>query len=96
MIQQIPITEYQKQENDILVDLRDKTLWAFGTLDGSVNIPVSEIKQLYSLPKEKRIVLFCQKGDYSTEIAELLDDNHYHTVNLTGGYLAWLVYQSTL
>ncbi len=86
----IPITEYTISETDVLVDLRDKHLYSFGTLKGAVSIPVDEIEKLYALPKEKRIVLFCQTGDYSAEIAQLLSDNGYQTVNLTGGYRQYL------
>ena len=91
MIQKIPITDYHPQDNDILVDLRDRTVFSFGTLTGAVNIPMDAIEKLYTLPKDKRIVLFCQKGDYSAEIAELLSDNDYEVADLTGGYRAWLV-----
>ena len=59
----------------------------------SHNIPMENIEKLHSLPKEKRIVLFCQKGDYSAEIAELLDDNGYTVVDLTGGYRDWITGQ---
>ncbi len=90
MIQKIHITDYKKSENDVLVDLRDKTLFSFGTIGGAVNIPSDEIGKLYDLPKEKRIVLFCQIGDYSAEIAELLSDNGYQVADLEGGYREWL------
>lgn len=90
MIKSIPITEYEKAEDDILVDLRDKQLFRDETLPGAINIPMNEISALYSLPKNKRIVLFCQHGDYSKEIAQLLSDNGYDTADLAGGWLKWL------
>ena len=91
MIQKISITDYHKQDDDILIDLRDNTVFSFGTLTGAVNIPMNDIEKLYALPKNKRIVLFCQQGDYSAEIAELLSDNDYNVADLTGGYREWLV-----
>ena len=91
MIGKKPITEYEKQENDLLIDLRDRTVFAFGTLPEAENIPMDEIGKLYSLPRDKRIVLFCQQGDLSEEIAELLDDNGYQVLDLTGGYREWIV-----
>ncbi len=90
MIEKISIEKYIKTENDILIDLRDKTVCSFGSLPEAVNIPMEEIEKLYSLPKNKRIVLFCQKGDYSGEIAELLSDNGYNVADLTGGYRKWI------
>ncbi len=92
MIQKIPVTQYFKKENDILVDLREKTIFSFGTLHGAVNIPMSEIDKLYALPYDKNIVLFCQHGDYSAEIAQLLSDNGFHVTDLTGGYMEWLLH----
>ena len=74
-----------------MIDLRDNTVFSFGTLTGAVNIPMNDIEKLYALPKDKRIVLFCQQGDYSAEIAELLSDNDYNVADLTGGYREWLV-----
>lgn len=91
MIHKIPIIAYQKGEHDILVDLREETVYHFGTLPQAINISVNEIEKLYALPKDRHIVLFCQQGDYSAEIAELLSDNGYEVTDLTGGYREWLV-----
>lgn len=92
MIQEINIWEYIKarSEDDILIDLREEAVYRFGTISGAVNIPVTRIRQLYELPKDKKICLFCQAGDVSGEIAELLSDNGYHAYNLTGGYREYL------
>ena len=80
------MSDYYKQENDILVDLRDKVTYSFGSINGAVNIPVDEIDRLYTLPKDKRIVLFCQSGDSSAEIAALLSELDYNIADLSGGY----------
>lgn len=92
MITRINICEYLKQRNqgDILVDLRDQRLYQLGTIKGAVNIPVENILELYQLPKDKTICLFCQAGDYSAEIAELLSDIGYHIYDLSGGYREYL------
>lgn len=92
MIQEINIWDYitARSEGDILIDLREETVYRFGTISGAVNIPISRIGQLYGLPKDKKIYLFCQSGDVSGEIAELLSDNGYQAYNLTGGYREYL------
>lgn len=92
MITKINICEYlnQKNQEDILVDLRDQRLYQLGTIEGAVNIPVENIMKLYQLPKDKTICLFCQTGDYSAEIAELLSDIGYHIYDLSGGYREYL------
>lgn len=73
-------------ENDILIDLRDKHTFEFGTIEGAINIPLDDISRLYDLPKDKDIYLFCQTGEISEEIAMLLSDAGYNACNLTGGF----------
>ena len=92
MIREISICEYMKNrsESDILVDLRDRTMFGFGSISGAVNIPVDDIRELYRLPKEQDIYLFCQAGEISGEIAELLSDAGYNVCDLTGGYREYL------
>ena len=92
MIREINICDYMKNrsQNDILVDIRDKTMFEFGSIAGAVNIPVDNIRELYRLPKENDIYLFCQAGEISGEIAELLSDAGYNACNLTGGYREYL------
>ncbi len=92
MISKQNICEYIKQHNDddILVDLRSRELYNFGTIDSAVNIPMENITELYALPKDRKIYLFCQVGDYSAEIAELLSDAGYDVCDLTGGYREYM------
>lgn len=75
---------------DIIVDLREAELFAFGTIPGAVNIPLSNLAALYRLPKGPRILVFCQSGEISGQIVELLLDAGYDAWELTGGYRAYL------
>lgn len=92
MIKEINISEYLKtrSEDDILVDLRSKAMFDKGTIPGAVNIPAEDIKELYRLPKDKTICLFCHIGELSGEFAELLSDSGYNVLNLAGGYREYL------
>ena len=92
MMHEMDICEYLavRKGDDVLVDVREKALFDFGTIEGAVNIPINEIKKLYSLPKERDIYLFCQAGDVSGEMAELLSDAGFNACNLTGGYRKYL------
>ena len=91
-MREMNICDYMKSrsESDILVDIRDRRMFEFGTVSGAVNIPVEDIGELYRLPKESNIYLFCQAGEISGEIAELLSDAGYNVCNLTGGYREYL------
>ncbi len=88
MMRETDIWEYAegRRSEDILVDLRSETMYALGTIPGAVNIPAERVGELYDLPKEKRICLFCQAGEISGQFAELLSDAGYDACNLTGGY----------
>ena len=92
MMREMNILAYLKdrQDGDILVDLRSETMYAFGTIPGAINIPVERIEELYGLPGEKPIYLFCQAGEISGQFAELLSDAGYDACNLTGGYREYL------
>ena len=88
MIQEIDICDYLKHRSDheVLVDVREKLMFEFGTIPGAINIPLEDIKKLYHLPKDQNIYVFCQAGDISREIVELLLDVGYNAYNLSGGY----------
>ena len=92
MIREMNICDYMKSrsESDILIDIRDKTMFGFGSIPGAINIPVDSVRELYRLPKDKDIYIFCQAGEISVEIAELLSDAGYNACDLTGGYREYL------
>ncbi len=94
MINKMDICDFIKEHSDdkdaVLVDVRDKTLYEFGSVPGAVNIPIAHPSLLYELPKDKTVYVFCQVGEISGEIAELLSDAGYIAYNLTGGYREYL------
>ena len=88
MVQERDICEYvaHRSEQDVLVDIREKLLYSYGTIPGAINIPLDDIRRLYQLPKDRDIYVFCQAGEISQEIAELLCDAGYNACHLAGGY----------
>lgn len=91
-MREMDICEYlaARKESDILVDVREKALFEFGSIPGAVSIPIDNVKELYDLPVDRDVYVFCQAGDVSGEIAELLTDLGYNACNLTGGYRKYL------
>ncbi len=89
---EISISEYMqnKSYDDILVDLRDEISFSHGSIPNAINIPLNKIRELYSLPKDKRIFLFCQRGEFSRQAVQILLDAGYEAYNLNGGYISWL------
>lgn len=71
-----------------LVDVRTSDEFSLGTIDGAVNIPHTEMRSfLDSLPRDKKIVLFCGVGLRGYVAERILVQNGFSDVcNLTGGY----------
>ena len=92
MMREMDICEYleKRDPNDVIVDIRDKSAFELGTVPGAVNIPMDNIRELYQLPMDRDIYVFCKVGDISAEIVEILTDAGYNACNLTGGYRKYL------
>ncbi|MBN7772851.1 thiamine phosphate synthase [Clostridium aminobutyricum] len=79
------------QKDYRIVDIRDGVAFQLGNIPGSINIPFpQEAVRLYEIPREKAVVVCCQRGEISQEIAELLVDAEYEAYNLAEGFLGWL------
>lgn len=89
---ELDICDYIKtrKTDDILIDVRDKIAFGHGSISGAINIPLDNIQSLYQLPSNRNIFVFCQKGEFSKQIAELLRDAGYDAYNLIGGYAKYL------
>lgn len=78
------------KEEYLLVDVREDSQSSYGMIPGAISIPGTKLHELYQLPKEKRIVLYCQKGELSKEILEVMLDAGYDACHLAGGYLSYV------
>lgn len=72
----------------LLLDVRTKDENAFGSIAGSVNIPVDELRgRLSELPKDKEIYIYCAIGLRGYLALKILTANGFKNVkNLSGGY----------
>ncbi len=68
----------------LFLDVREpKELEELGTVDGYVNIPLSQLeKRLGEIPKDVRIVSACQRGVRAKKAAEILAKNGYTQISL--------------
>lgn len=94
MIKEMSFAEFLRDhcgaEDVLLLDTRDEVVYLHGTLPGAVNLPMSRLRELYELPRDKRIFVFCQSDEISRQITELLEDAGYDATDLTGGYRQFL------
>lgn len=75
-----------------LLDVREPfELIAFGAIPGVVNIPLRQVSgRIQELPSDKDIVVVCQSGSRSVEVANLLSRSAFRAVfNLQGGTSRW-------
>ncbi|SFV77282.1 FIG136845: Rhodanese-related sulfurtransferase [hydrothermal vent metagenome] len=84
-------TSLMDDESMIILDVREKKERKSGYINGSLHIPLSDVKsQLSKLDKNKSILVYCRSGSRSAHIAGLLTRNEYEKVyNLKGGIQAW-------
>ncbi|MBR6004734.1 MAG: DsrE/DsrF/DrsH-like family protein [Clostridia bacterium] len=74
-----------------IVDLREPDEVLVKGFEGAINIPFSEFySKLDDIPKEKPVYVICRTGDFSEQIAEILDDRGYEAYNIDGGFSAYI------
>jgi len=79
--------EQVPEEQIMLLDVRDPNEFEAGHVAGSVNIPLSELRDRRSeLPQQQAIWVYCQVGQRAYYATRALRQFGYNAYNLTGGY----------
>lgn len=74
----------------ILIDVRED--WERDAFNiGGIHIPMDELWQRRDeIPRDKEVILYCEKGIRSTIVIQRLENAGYDNLyNLTGGMKAW-------
>ncbi|MDD5774142.1 MAG: DsrE/DsrF/DrsH-like family protein [bacterium] len=83
-------------ENDFLLDVRTTFEYKNGTVKNAHNIPIDDLrKRLNEIPKDKRILVFCQVGVRAHNSVRILVQNGFDAYNLSGGYKTYLNYRDS-
>jgi len=73
-----------------LIDVRAPEEHAEGSIPGSRNIPLDELRdRLAELPLERPLVVYCQVGLRGYVAARILEQHGYAVHNLSGGYTTY-------
>jgi NADPH-dependent 2,4-dienoyl-CoA reductase/sulfur reductase-like enzyme/rhodanese-related sulfurtransferase len=85
-------SELDKYKSDgyAFVDVRTASEYAKGTIPGSINIPVDELRERHSEIGNKNVIVNCQVGQRGHVATMLLRSLGYDAKNLDGGYLTWI------
>ncbi|NLG15755.1 MAG: FAD-dependent oxidoreductase [Fibrobacter sp.] len=76
-----------KDEGYTLLDVRTKEEFEQGTIDGSINIPVDELRsRLSEIDKTRPVAAYCQVGLRGHLATRILLQNGFLAKNLSGGY----------
>jgi rhodanese-related sulfurtransferase len=83
-------------EDAYLLDVRTPDEFAKGHIDGSVNVPVDELRlRLHELPQDKKITAYCQVGQRGYLATRILRQSGFEAANVSGGYKTYQLHQST-
>ncbi len=70
-----------------LLDVRTSAEVALGTVPGSVNVPLDDLRaRINELPRDKEIIAYCQSGLRSYLACRILAQHGFRCRNMTGGY----------
>lgn len=74
-----------------IIDVRNPNEWAAGHIDGAVLIPLPELHtRLGEIPRDRPVVVLCQRGSRSAAAAATLDAWGFDDVHdLSGGFHEW-------
>ncbi|WP_231510923.1 FAD-dependent oxidoreductase [Bacillus sp. UNC438CL73TsuS30] len=76
----------------VLIDVREPMEREFGFIEGSINIPLNDLRcKMSQLPKDKRIYVSCQVGLRGYLATRILNNSGFKAINLDGG---WKTYSS--
>lgn len=83
------LDEYVGRPDAVIIDLRRKEDFRKGHVRTAWNIPYEELEEGAVLPKNKTLVLYCDRGGASLKAAKELAAKGYRTRSVIGGFLAY-------
>jgi len=96
-MQVISISELKNLAEDTytLIDIRDEGSILYGIIPNAIHISSNRFKTeldecLNMIPDGRKTIVYCQRGQVSEEIADILDEKGRDAYSLFGGYNAYL------
>jgi len=74
-----------------LIDIRSEVEISHGILKGSIAVPADDIESSDKIDFNKKLVICCNRGIISVDIAKKLCEKGFDAVSLKGGYIEWLL-----
>lgn len=80
----------------VLVDVRTKGEVSNGKIEGSLNIPLDELRDRVDELRGKNVIVHCAVGQRGHTATQILRANGVSVKNLDGGYITWRTAQDAL
>ncbi|MBS2038889.1 FAD-dependent oxidoreductase [bacterium] len=88
------VSTEQLAPEDVLVDVRSQEEHERGHIPGSLHVPLDELRsRLGELPAGKLLTVYCQVGLRGYLATRILMQKGFQVRNLSGGYLAYQLFQ---
>lgn len=85
------------KNKELVVDVRTKEEFEVGNIEGSINIPLDEIRdRINEFPKDKKIYLTCQVGVRAYNGTRILRGLGFDAINVDGGYRSYIQFKYKL
>ncbi|MGB8453493.1 MAG: FAD-dependent oxidoreductase [Anaerocolumna sp.] len=83
------------ENNQFILDVRERGEYARGHIKGAINIPLSELRERTNeIPKDSPVYIHCRTGQRSYNAALALQNSGYQNVyNITGSFLGLSFYE---
>lgn len=83
------------ENNEYIIDVREKYEYEKGHIKGAVNIPLSELrKRTDEIPKDRAVYLHCRSGQRSYNAIMALQNLGFNNLyNIAGSYLGLSIYE---
>jgi rhodanese-related sulfurtransferase len=77
-------------QTPVTLDVRPPTAVASGAIDGSIRIPLGELRsRLSELPRDKEIWVHCAVGQTAYYATRILKQNGFNARNISGGFVSY-------
>lgn len=79
------IDQYIGNADYFIIDLRSPQEFCAGHIKGALNIPYEQLERFADYPKEKKFILYCERGGASMMAAKQLGEVGYQVITVIGG-----------
>ena len=93
MFKNISVNELKNLSNIKIIDIRSMEKYNNKHIMNAINIPAEQLvmRPEKYLNRMDKYYIYCQKGIQSRKVCQILSNNGYDVVNISGGYESWIM-----